>query len=701
MINRHTKIASMLLLAALVAACATPTDTSTAPPPSDLPDGVTLIEVWEGEEGELSIPYSKYELDNGLTVVLHEDNSDPMVHVDVSYHVGSAREENGRSGFAHFFEHMMFEGSENVGEGQYSKLLSDAGGTLNGTTNSDRTNYFATIPRNQLELALWLEADRMGLLLPAVSQEKFEVQRETVKNERAQRIDNVPYGRVSETMMKTLYPAGHPYSWPVIGWIEDLNDADLSDLQRFFLRWYGPNNATLTIGGDIDVEQTIEMIAKYFGPIPRGPEVEKMTPAPAEIDRDRHVTLEDNIHLPAIAMLVPTVYYHHPDEAPLDIAARIMGQGQASLLYQRLVMTGRAVQVFVSHPCRELACEMSFIVVQNPSSGETLAEMETAIRETLQEFAERGVTQEDLDMFKARYEANRVFGMESIGGKVAGLAFSEMFNGDPKFVLEDLERYAAVTTEDVTRAFREHVENQPMVVLSIVPNGRTELAASPQDFDSPDPLSRGDETPESPEMRTFTDNFDRSVQPRPGLNPSAELPPVKELELANGVRVLAVRNHETPTITIRAIFEVGQRDEPAGKAGLASLTTALMGEATQRRSAAEFSDALDRIGASVSVSSGSYESSVTISVLEQHLDEAVELMLERLLEPAFNQEDFERVRAQVSESLIQSRKSGPSLAARATNAVLLGSDHPLAYPGGGTPETIANLTLDDVKAFLC
>ena len=218
----------------------------------ELPDGVTLVERFEGDDSGVSIPYAKYRLANGLTVVLHEDHSDPLVHVDVTYHVGSNREEPGRSGFAHFFEHMMFQGSENVADEEHFKIVSNAGGTLNGSTNTDRTNYFQTVPANQLETVLWLEADRMGFLLDAVTQEKFEVQRDTVKNERAQRVDNRPYGRALETLNKTLYPEGHPYSWPVIGWIEDLNRADLNDLKRFFLRWYGPNNAALSIGGDID-----------------------------------------------------------------------------------------------------------------------------------------------------------------------------------------------------------------------------------------------------------------------------------------------------------------------------------------------------------------------------------------------------------------------------------------------------------------
>ena len=703
---------ALLLLVFSLAACEkTPPDsnqTTLVDPGSDLPNGITLVEEFTGQDGELSIPFSKYILDNGLTVILHEDHSDPMVHVDVTYHVGSAREEPGRSGFAHFFEHMMFEGSENVGNGEFSKIISNAGGTLNGSTNSDRTNYFETMPINQLETALWLEADRMGLLLQSVTQEQFEVQRAAVKNERGQRIDNQPYGRTGETMMRNLYPGDHPYSWPVIGWIEDLDAASLSDLKRFFLRWYGPNNATLTIGGDLDKAKTLEWVAKYFGPIPSGPAVEKQERRPVSIEQDRYVTLEDNIHLPAIAMLFPTVYYRHPDEAPLDAATKVLGMGRASLLYQRLVQTGRAVSAYVSHACRELGCEMAFIVIQNPASGETLTEMEAAIRETMREFSERGVNDDDLQKFIAGFESGQVFGLQSVSGKVSNLAFSEVFNGDPKTATDDIERYASVTSEDVARAFNQYIEDKPAVILSIVPNGKPELAAHPQNFDyqsiagtrtSVEPTVSPAVQPEPLVLRTWEDDFDRSVAPTPEANPLVDLPPIWDTQLPNGVRLLAVPNTETPTVTIRAVFAMGQRDEPPGKAGLASLTATLMSEATQQRSSAEFSEALERIGASVGVSSSQYETTVSLNVLSKHLDTGIALMMERMLEPAFTDEDFQRVRTQLMEALMQSRKSGPALASRAVGAILAGPDHPLSYPTSGLPGTVSEITLKDVRAF--
>src|SRR5689334_16546508 len=246
-----------------------------------------LVEKVVKNGNEIVIPYEKYVLPNGLTVIVHEDHSDPVVHVDVTYHVGSAREEIGKSGFAHFFEHMMFEGSDHVKDKEHFKIVSGSGGTLNGSTNLDRTNYYETVPSNQIEKMLWLEADRMGFLLDAVTQQKFEVQRATVKNERGQNYDNRPYGLAQEAISKAMYPYGHPYSWLTIGYIEDLNSVDVNDLKNFFLRWYGPNNATLTVGGDVKTADVVKLVEKYFGPIPKGPEVNDMPPRVPELTKHR------------------------------------------------------------------------------------------------------------------------------------------------------------------------------------------------------------------------------------------------------------------------------------------------------------------------------------------------------------------------------------------------------------------------------
>src|SRR3954470_25040275 len=254
-----------------------------------------MIEKVTKKPGELIIPYEKWVLSNGLTLVISEDHSDPIVYTDVTYHVGSNREQVGRSGFAHFFEHMMFQGSDHVADEEHFKTVSEAGGTLNGSTNFDRTNYFEPAPSNYLERMMWLESDRMGFLLDAVTQEKFEVQRATVKNERGQNYDNRPYGLVFEKTLEALFPYGHPYSWSTIGYLEDLNRVDVGDLKRFFMRWYGPNNATLTIAGDVNPADVVKLADKYFGSIPRGPEVKNIAKQPGVLDKDRYISYEDNI----------------------------------------------------------------------------------------------------------------------------------------------------------------------------------------------------------------------------------------------------------------------------------------------------------------------------------------------------------------------------------------------------------------------
>ncbi|VAV89034.1 Protease, insulinase family/protease, insulinase family, partial [hydrothermal vent metagenome] len=580
------RIVIALLASVSVLACQAENTAETAATPAaaaiTLPAGVTLVETVGKKPGEIAIPYSKYKLANGLTVVLHEDNSDPMVHVDVTYHVGSGREEIGKSGFAHFFEHMMFQGSENVGDEQHFKIISESGGTLNGTTNTDRTNYFETVPNNQLEKMLWLEADRMGFLLDAVTQEKFEVQRETVKNERGQRVDNRPYGLLGERVGEALFPEGHPYSWSVIGYLEDLNRVDVNDLKKFFLRWYGPNNATLTIGGDLDQAKTLQWVNKYFGSIPKGPDVSMPAKPVVSLDADRYISLEDNVALSLLYMSWPTVSARHPDEAPLDVLMSILGQGKTSLLYKNMVKNGLAVQAGAGHRCAELSCQFTVIALPNPAKGKNLAELEAIARETMVEFEGRGVEDDDLTRVKAGIVSGMIYGLESVRGKVSQLASYETFTGNPNYIRKDIERYENVSKDDVMRVYEQYIKGKPAVIMSIVPKGKLDQIAHEDTYTHADrTLPEYQKTDaDSLAVRTATDDFDRSVQPAAGANPTLSLPPIWREKLGNGIEVLGALNDEAPTMTISLRIPAGHKLDPVEKVGLASMTAAMMGEAT-------------------------------------------------------------------------------------------------------------------------
>lgn len=664
-------------------------------------DAIRLIEKVTKKSDEIVIPYEKYELANGLTVILHEDKSDPIVHVDVTYHVGSAREDVGKSGFAHLFEHMMFQGSENVGDDEHFRMVAEVGGEVNGTTNTDRTNYFQTVPANQLEKMLWLEADRMGFLLPAVTQEQFEIQRATVKNERKLRVDNVPYGLTNERISEALYPEGHPYSWQPIGYVEDLDRVNVNDLKEFFLRWYGPNNATLTIGGDFDRDQTLAWVKKYFGSIPRGPEVAAPEKQPVTLNEDRYISYEDNVSLPLLSMVFPSGYSRHSDEAPLDVLASILGQYKTSLLHKNLVKTGLAVNAVAFHSCQELACRFVIEARPNPQAGVTLADLEAIVRDTFSEFEVRGVQDDDLTRVKAQSVARMIYGIESVSGKVSQLAANETFTGNPNEIGGDIKRYEKVTKTDVMRVFRKYIKDKPAVIASVVEKGKPDQVARADNWSRYErKLSNYAVLDESElDFRTPVDDFDRSIEPTVQSTVFASVPNLWKGRTKNKIAVLGTLNNETPTTALRLHIKAGQRVEPADKLGLAMLTAAMLNEATTQSTAEELSNRLQKLGSYIMILSSATETTFTLKSLTKNLGETVEIAAEKLLFPKFDEADFERLKAQQLERIRAEKKHASRTANRTFRRLLFGGKNSFSNIDIGTEETLANITLADVVEF--
>jgi zinc protease len=425
-------------------------------------------------QGVPALTHEKYTLDNGLTVILHEDRSTPIVAVNVWYLVGSGDEQPGRTGFAHLFEHVMFMGSQHVPVNAFDQWMEAAGANNNGSTSFDRTNYYEWMPSNALPLALWLEADRMGWLLPTMDQAKLDVQRDVVKNERRQRVDNVPYGRAFETLLKAVFPAGHPYSWPTIGSMADLTAASLDDVTQFFRTYYAPNNATLAIAGDFNRDSVKTWVQRFFGEIPRGPALpNRPVPPPVTVARDTFLVLEDKVQLPRLYYAWPTVKAFHPDDASLDLLSYMLAGDKNARLYKRLVYEMQVAQDVNAFQMGS-RLDGGFIVAVTPKPGQSPTRMAQLVNEEVRKIIQEGVTNRELARAQNTYRARFLDQLAGVNGKADQLNFYNYFTGTPDYVRQDAARYDAVSTQDVQRVTREYL-GKPKVVLTVVPEGKTDL----------------------------------------------------------------------------------------------------------------------------------------------------------------------------------------------------------------------------------
>src|SRR6056297_1103787 len=435
-----------------------------------------LISCSQQKQTEFSVDYEKFTLDNGLEVIFHKDDSDPVTAVALTFHVGSAREIEGRTGFAHLFEHLLFLESENLGKGGLDEMSSRIGGSgANGSTSRDRTNYFQTVPNDALEKMIWAEADKLGYFINTVTEAVLAKEKQVVKNEKRQGVDNQPYGHASYVVDKNLYPEGHPYSWQVIGSLEDLQNATLQDVKNFYNRWYVPNNATLVIAGDFDSDQAREWVEKYFSEIPRGEEIEPMADQPSNLQETKKLYYEDNFaRLPELRMVWPGVDLYHDDAYALDILTQLLSDGKKAPLYQVLVEDKELTSgVFMRSGNSEIAGDVILITCAYP--GTDLNNVKAAVDEAFTRFEEEGFTDDDLNRIKAGIETGFYNGLSSVLGKAFQLAQYNIFAGDPGYINEDIQKTLAVTKEDVIRVYEQYVKDEPFVATSFVPQGQPGL----------------------------------------------------------------------------------------------------------------------------------------------------------------------------------------------------------------------------------
>jgi zinc protease len=620
------------------------------------------------------IKYEKFVLDNGLQVILHEDHTIPMVSVNVWYHVGSKNEQPGKTGFAHIFEHMMFQGTEHSNQ-DYFLPLESIGGEVNGSTTEDRTNYWENVPSDQLERALWLEADRMGYLLPAMTEEKLANQKDVVKNEKREG-ENAPYALSDELLLNLQYPAGHPYAHTVIGSMDDLSAAGMDDVKDFFRMYYAPNNASLCVAGDIDPARTKAMVEKYFASIRPGPPVARLTSWTPPIDGVRRAVAEDKVELPKIYMVWRSPANLKPGDAEMDILGNILAGSKTSRLYKSLVYEKQVAQdVGAGQVSKEAAGEFTIEVTARP--GQSLDALEACIDQEVRNLVANGVTDEEIAFAKASYENAFVHRLERIGGfggKADLLNAYNVWTGEPDYFRRDLQRYRDAGKRSVQQAAREVLDLNRRVILRIVPQGTLTAGEAPAEL-AQMPGSAGAVRFEAPGIETTT--------------------------LSNGMKLYLVERHSVPVVEVDLCVMSGWSADPDGKPGTAAMTAALLDEGNDRHSALEISKRKQELGGSLYTSSGFDASFANLNVLKTRLDAGLDLLSEIVLRPTFPAAEVERER-QIRLGAVQEELAEPSsLAFRAMQERLFGPGHPYAQPitGNGTTASIRSLTREDLVHF--
>lgn len=654
---------------------------------------------------QINLEYEKYVMPNGLQVVLHTDHSDPMVSYAIMYHTGSSREVPGKTGFAHLFEHLLFAGSENVPTGKFDMIMEGVGGSNNGFTNRDVTTYFEMFPANALEKVLWLESDRMGFFINSVTSRALAIQQNVVQNEKRQYEDNSPYGFTDYVISKNLYPDAHPYSWPVIGEMEDLKNATLDDVRSYYGNFYGPNNATLVLAGDFNPDTARMLINKYFGEIESHGVVPARTSMVPKVDHTVKLMHEDNFaNVPELNIVWPVPQSYQKDSYALDFLAKILSDGKKAPLYKVLVkeknLTARASAY---NNAGELAGEFTISIRAN--EGKSLKEIEEAVNEAFILFEKEGMTEKDIERIKAASEKNFYEGLNSVYNKSIQLAFYNTFLNNPGYFMEDINNIRSVTIEDVRSVYDRYIKGKPRIITSFVPKGRPEMAA-----ENSVPATVKEESITEASQVEIAGNaadeivktpslIDRSVEPQLSGDLKVSLPGIWKAELSNGIKVYGIESSELPLVSFSMSIDGGVYQDKTELPGVANMVAGLLPQGTKNKSPEDFEEEIELLGSTLRVSAGNEEISLNASALSRNFGKTMDLITELVLEPRWDSTEFGIALSRTKNMIIQAEAQPRSVASLAFFNLLYGKDHIFGYSSRGTRESIDKITIDDIRKY--
>jgi zinc protease len=694
---------SLLIAAALGSSVTLPVPVNAATPSAEKPATKNQN---KAAKASLKVDYQKFTLANGLDVILHVDRSDPVVAVNLTAHVGSAREKAGRTGFAHLFEHLLFLESENLGKGGLDKMSARIGGSgANGSTSQDRTNYLQTVPKDALEKMIWAEADKLGWFINTVTDQVLAKEKQVVKNEKRQSVDNNPYGHTSYVIDKALYPADHPYNWQVIGSLEDLQNATVDDVKEFFRRWYVPNNVSLVIAGDFDPAQAKKWVEKYFGEIQRGEEIKPLPKRAGVVKETVKLYHEDNFaRVPALTMVWPAVEQLHADSYALDVLSQYLSRGKKAPFYQVLVEDKKLTSnVSIGNRTGELAGQ--FMLSIRAFDGKSLDEVATAVSQAFAKFEKEGISDKDLNRIKAGQETQFYNSLSSVLGKSAQLAEYNYLTGNPGFVEQDIKNILAVTPADVMRVYEKYIKGKNYVATSFVPKGKVNLALSGSSKAEvvEEKIVQGAEAAVDPNINaSYTktpSKIKRDQEPAYGAAAEVKVPKVWEGKLQNGLRVYGIQNDEVPLVQFEMQIDGGLLLEDINKVGVANLMARMMTQGTAKKTPQELEEAIQQLGASIAVNARTEDIRITVNTLARNYQATLALLEEILLEPRWDEKEFALLKQNMLSQIRQQEANPNVVAANAYNKLIYGDKNIRSRNILGSEETVKAITMDDLKAY--